>query len=476
MFQRLDSILTIFRPCFSREAAFHWYVIVIVGFYIRADHDGLTSIIRWLSLSPSCYDALIHFFYATSWSLDTLLPVWTTWVTTACPLMTFQGRPLLIGDGIKMAKEARKMPGVKAHHQDSANNSKKATIWGHHWGVVGVLIGSIRKAFCAPLRGELHEGVAELRPSDGLNGNSPTIVTRMARLLLTAAESMGCPCYAVLDAYFAVGPTFLILKERLMENGTWMVHLITRAKDNTVAYFVPEQGVKRFRQKERVKLRDVFTQPDCFTFITTEMTLYGKAATISYCCLDLLWKPIGGLLRFVLVQHGDQRFLLMSSDLTLSPLTIIEIYSLRTKIEVMFDVLKNVLGGLAYHFWTRVQPKLSRKKGWTPNLSGLSAAARQQILATLTATERFVNLALMAVGILQYLSLTLPSQIWQGYSGWLRTYSSELPSERVVKTVIATEFFDRPRKVRRSRTFRIIHTRKRTAPVEHSTLRKEEKS
>ncbi len=476
MFQRLDAIFAVFRPCFSRETTFQWCVIVIVGFYVRADHDGLTSMIRWLALSPSCYDALRHFFYATSWSVDTLVPVWATWVTTVCPLMTFQGRPLLIGDGIKVPKEARKMPGVKAQHQASANNSKKATIWGHHWGVVGLLTGTLRKAFCTPLRAELHEGVNDLRPSEGLNGGPPTVVTRMARLLLTVADHLGCPCYAVLDAYFAVGPTFLILHERLTEQGTWWVHLITRAKDKTVGYFVPEPGVKRFRQKERVKLLDVVTRPDCFPVIPATVMLYGKTTTISYCCLNLLWKPIGGLLRCVVIQHGEQRCILMSSDLTLPPLTIIEIYGFRTKIEVMFNVLKNLVGGLAYHFWTRPQPKLSRKKGWTPDFTGLTTTARAHVLATLAATERFMNLALIAVGILQYLSLPVPVQIWQGYSGWLRAYSSELPSERVVKTVIATEFFRRPRKVRRSRTFQVIQTRKRTAPVEHPTVKKEKTS
>lgn len=151
MFQRLDHIFAVFGPCFSRHASFQWFVIIMVGFYVRADHEGVTSFVRWLSLGPSCYDALLHFWYAASWSLDTLLPVWTAWVMTACPVMRFQGRPLLIGDGIKLAKEARKMPGVTAHPQESANNSKKATIWGHHWGVVGLLVGSVRKPFCPPL-------------------------------------------------------------------------------------------------------------------------------------------------------------------------------------------------------------------------------------------------------------------------------------------------------------------------------------
>ncbi len=461
MFCHLDAIFEVFRPCFSRKAAFHWFVIVIVGFYVRADHDGLTSIIRWLSLTPSCYDSLVHFFHATSWSLDTLLAAWVTWVLTMCPLREFHGRKLLIGDGIKMAKEARKMPGVKALHQNSANNSKKASIFGHHFGVVGILMGTVQKLFCMPLQAEVHEGVEGLRPSKGLNDKSPpTVVTRMARLLLATAENLGCSCYAVLDAYFAVGPTFLILKERLTETGEQLVHLITRAKDNTVAFLEPQPGDKRFRECDKVKLMEVFDHPSCFT--TTQVMLYGKLTTISYCCLDLLWKPVDAMLRFVLIQDGDQRFILVCSDLNLPALTILEIYSLRTKIEVMFDVLKNLLGGLCYHFWTACQPKLSRKRGWTPDFSQFSDAARQQVNATLTAVERFVNLALIAVGILQYLSLSVPNQIWQGYTGWLRTYSSPLPSERVVKTVIATEFFERDRKVRCSRTFQRIQTKKRT--------------
>ncbi len=160
--------------------------------------------------------------------------------------------------------------------------------------------------------------------------------------------------------------------------------------------------------------------------------------------------------------HGEQRFILMFSDLTLPPLTILQIYAFRTKIEVMFAVFKNMLGGLAYHFWARLQPKLSRKKGWTADFADITDAARQQIAATVTATERFVNIALIAVGILHYLSLTVPTRIWQGYSGWLRTYSSQFPSERVVKTVIATEFFDH-RKVRGSQTLQTIRSKKRRA-------------
>ncbi len=258
MFHYLDTIFDTFRPCFARRATFTWFVVVLMGFYLCGDHEGLTSIIRWLALRPSCYACLTNFFYATSWSLDTLMPIWINWVQTMCPVVSFHGRPLLIGDGIKIAKEGRKMPAVKALHQDSSNNSKKTAIWGHHHGVVGLTIGALGKMFCTPLRAEIHEGVDAWRGSEGLNGGAPTIVTRMARLLVATAQHMGCPWYAVLDAYFAVGPTFLILNETLTPDGSPLVHLMTRGKKSTVGYFVPDQGTTRFRDAEKVKLMTLF--------------------------------------------------------------------------------------------------------------------------------------------------------------------------------------------------------------------------
>ena len=52
-----------------------------------------------------------------------------------------------------------------------------------------------------------------------------------------------------------------------------------------------------------------------------------------------------------------------------------------------------------------------------------------------------MNLAGIALGILQYLSLNYASQIWKKYNGWYRTRSSEFPSEEVVQRVVQAEFF-----------------------------------
>ena len=76
MLIHLDPILDQLRPCFSRQAAFDWFVVIILGLLIRCDHLGVTSLVRWLFLRPHCYDLILHFCRATSWQLDALLAQW----------------------------------------------------------------------------------------------------------------------------------------------------------------------------------------------------------------------------------------------------------------------------------------------------------------------------------------------------------------------------------------------------------------
>lgn len=139
MINEINSILLMFKDCFSRTAAFHWFVIVIMGFIIRFDHHGVTSVIRWLGLDPSPYTALLSFFRASSWRLKRIQERWWDVVLSRCPLITVDDRYLIAGDGIKISKEAEKMPGVKKLHQESDNSGKAPYIYGHHHGVLARL-------------------------------------------------------------------------------------------------------------------------------------------------------------------------------------------------------------------------------------------------------------------------------------------------------------------------------------------------
>ena len=145
MINEINRILIQFRPCFSRKAAFDWFVVVIFGFMVRLDHHGVSSFVRWLCIKPRLYTALLSFFRTSSWQLKTIMHRWWQIVLSSCPLIKVDGRLLLAGDGIKISKEAEKMPGVKKLHQESENSGKASYIYGHHHGVIGILAGWVKK-------------------------------------------------------------------------------------------------------------------------------------------------------------------------------------------------------------------------------------------------------------------------------------------------------------------------------------------
>ena len=304
-----------------------------------------------------------------------------------------------------------------------------------------------------------------IRPAKGINGKPATIVTRMANLVIQSALKTGQLCYTTLDAYFSTGPMFSILKTAINDDAQQLVHVITRAKKNYVGFLDREFSTQKYNDIDKIVLMDWFDFPEFFT--TAQLSTYGKSKTIEYKCMDLLWRPIDDFVRFVCVKDAGGKYVLMCSDLNLCPIDIIKIYSYRCKIEVMFLFLKHLIGGFCYRFWTNSQPKLKRnKKSDQPVLSesGLEKAAQ-----VVKAIERFVNIAGITLGLLQYLALTHAAEIWGSYHGWLRTRSSDTPSEAVVQSVIQTEYFFSGCKVPFCNTLRII-TRKRRKHLLYADL------
>jgi len=145
--EQICCLLEGFRRCFAHRKAFAWFALAVFGFLIRLDHDGTSSMIRRLGLAPDCYATFLNFFRTASWSLAVVQAQWVAMVLKYCPPVTVAGYPVLVGDGIKVAKEATKMPGVKKLHQESENSGKPEFIFGHHFGIIGLLAGSALEMF-----------------------------------------------------------------------------------------------------------------------------------------------------------------------------------------------------------------------------------------------------------------------------------------------------------------------------------------
>ena len=439
MLEELKRFLESMRPAFSRQATYHWFIVIFIGFILRTDNFGVSSIVRALGLSPASYTCMLHFFHSTAWDVETIMAIWWQWLVKKNVAHCINGRLVLIGDHTKTPKDGRKMPAVSTLHQDSETGSKPSYFRGHHWGCIGILMQACDKYFAVPLWANIQEGLTLLVDSDEKRHLPKTVqIVEMAK---RTAMSMEKEAYLVLDAYFSVGPVFLAAAEQLNGAGN-SVHILTRAKKNVVAFGKPpkkdphKRGPAR-KYGEKIKLMDLFdSTAQCYCFQTVETNIYGQKETVRYLVLDLIWKPAKGVLRFILVETSRGRIILMTSDLKLDPITAIQLYCRRVTIETMFDTLKNTLGAMAYHFWSQYLSRTSRKpkknKDMEPNSTDI-----EKTNDTLAAIEKFVNVQLLVLGILQLTAKQFPTEVKAKANCWLRTVSSNTPSEFVTRTALA---------------------------------------
>jgi hypothetical protein len=224
-----------------------------------------------------------------------------------------------------------------------------------------------------------------------------------------------------------------------------LLTLIVKAKKNCVAYFQAETPYgKRPPGRpaiygEKVKLLELFDQSHLFS--TVRCSVYGRIEDVSITALDLLWKPTGSLIRFVLAVTSRGPIVLMCSDLAQNPITAIELYCARIRIETMFDMLKNLMGVFRYRFWTKRLPRHSRKPIKNKKLKKPVRKDIETVKRCHRAYERFVMIGAIALGLLQLISVKFEQSVWRCYAGFLRTKSRDLPSERTVKSVMGELLF-----------------------------------
>ena len=419
-----DCVLALRHAC-ARKRTFLWMTLALVGFSIRGDLLGVTSFVRACFIHGQKYRRLLYFFHSPALNLTKLTELWVKLVFRRFSPVTFYGYTVLIADGLKAPKEGKKMPGVKSLHQESANNSKAAFIMGHSFQALGLLVhGPVGQFFCVPLVSRIHEGLV------WSNRDKRTLLDKLAALFLEIVAYLPQNAILIADAYYASRKVI----QPLLRQGH---HLVTRVRITTRAYHQapPAEKPKRGRPKiygKKVLVRELFEHKQ--DFITAPSPVYRETdVQIQYLHRDLLWRPVGRLVRFVLVKHPSRgRLILMTTQTSLDPLEIIRLYGYRFKIEVSFKQALHTLGTYAYHFWMKAMPPLQKGSG-KQYLHKTTDNYRRQIKRKLAAYHRYVQLGCIAQGLLQYLSVTFGKKVWLHFGSWLRTmHQDNAPSEMVV--------------------------------------------
>ncbi len=425
------------RSSFSRTATWLLCCLIVLGF-LGAEHViGISSFCRFWGLGESGYHALLHFFRSEAWSFGMLSMQWTTFVLSQNVAVTIEGRTVLLGDHTLAAKDGRKMPGVVTLHQESETQTKKSYFRGHCWGAIGLLIGSFTAPFCLPLALRIHQGFTHIGLSS--QDSKDTLADRIVQMALEFALIHDRPSVLILDAYFPCAKVFnlaasvwsIAIKQPLLT-------LIIKAKSNCVAYHEPPEhrGPGRPRKYgEKVNLMEYFDHPEKFSKATCR--IYGKVEEVSIMAVNLLWEPTDCLIRFVLAISSRGPIVLMCSELSQNPVHALELYCSRIRIEIMFDMLKNLVFAFSYHFWSKHMPRHSRRPKKNKSLNPPSSHAVPVVYRCWDAYERFVLLGSISLGLLQLLAIKFSDSVWSQFGSFMRTQSRLLPSERTVKHVVA---------------------------------------
>ena len=187
------------------------------------------------------YTSMLHFFTSTSVNLTLLQSIWIQIVFEKFnnSIVRINGRCILAGDGIKIGKEGKKMPGVKWLHQESDSNTKAEYIMEHSIQALSILAKGLTTHFAIPLAAQIHEGIRFTYK------DHRTLLDKMVELL---SELCLSACYLVLDKYYVSGG---FMKKLVSLN----IHIVTMMKHGAVAYepLVEQKSHGRGRPKNMAK-------------------------------------------------------------------------------------------------------------------------------------------------------------------------------------------------------------------------------
>jgi hypothetical protein len=429
LYQRLEQIIVQFRPVFRREATFEWFVLLLWGLLLNTQPPAVTSYLNALGLGEGYYHQALHWFHSSAFSVDALCYAWGGWLKKHSAIHQLKGQRVYVGDGIKVGKEGRKMPGVKGLHQESEDVSKPEWIRGHYFSALGLLLSVEKALFASLIVLKVHDGIEEMEDDAEL-----TLVDKMA---LICVKYMEKGSYALLDAYYASAKVLAPFRDK-------GIHLISRVRITTVAHAAfsrrpGKHGPGRHRQwGSSIKLRELFAPIEACT--KASVWLYGQSMRVYYQCFEFYWDSPEHPVLFVLTQLPcGKQIILLSSDLNLTGAEVIEAYGWRFKIEVSFRTIVHLLGVFGYRFWLKSMERASK---WPENLQLKDYPQRiqTQIASKVEAFERFINLNAIALGLLQVLALEMPKTIWRHFPLWFRSLPKHgYPSERIVRLALQNQ-------------------------------------
>ena len=316
------SLFQVFAPCFTAPSfayfrAYVWALMVVEG------RKCLTRLARCAFFPQRALSRWERFLAEHRWSLTALTERLVTLVVTKLgDRLQVHGASVLGKATTLVAKTTKRMLGVQKWKDHSDNADRGASLGGHHWNLVGLISPWEARWLCWPLVMRLVPGLKGAR--QWMVGDTVEPMSFWDAAIAAILEVTRCLGEAsvrvVADAYSSKAP-FL---HGLLARG---IQVISRLRKDAVGWDDPEPRPSgtRGRQPRHGRTWTLASLLSAQTPTRERLTLYGKLTEVVFVVRDVWLRDVAQKGRVVVLEGAKEPLILVSTDLALSALQIIDL-------------------------------------------------------------------------------------------------------------------------------------------------------
>jgi hypothetical protein len=323
-------------PSFAYFQSYLWALMVVEG------RKCLTRLARCAFFHQRALSSWERFLAGHRWSLTAVTERLVRLVVERLgePLKVY-GAYLLGTDTTLVAKTTKRMLGVQKWTDHSDNADRGAYLIGHHWHLGGLLSPWETRWLGWPLVMRLVPGCKGAR--QWLVGDAVAPMTFWDAAIAALGQvtrGLGeASVRVVADAFYSKAP---FLNGRL----AYGLSVISRLRKDAVGWDDPEPPPpgKRGRKPRKGRHWTLATLLRAETPTRAYLPLYGKLTEVVFVVRDVWLRDVAQKVRVVVLEGAKEPIILVSTDLTLSALQIIEIDGARFSIELTIRDVKQHFG------------------------------------------------------------------------------------------------------------------------------------
>jgi hypothetical protein len=332
--------------------------VLLMGILFAHGRRTVTTWLRAAGVSPDFQD-YYYFLAALGRKTNTIATALLLWVLRTLPL---PDRLLAVIDDTPTKRYGPKVEGADIHRNPTPGPANQKYLYGHIWVTLSLTLRHPRFGPLAlPLRAMLYvrrQTMAKIPAWRGWTfATKLVLAARLVEWIAPIVKKAGKTLWVVVDGGYVKAP---FLKRALRAGVT----VVGRLRKDAALCDLPRKPRRGRRRgpgrppkygKNRISLAKRAAHREGWQ--TARCTVYGRTVTKVYKTFLATYRPVGGLIRVVIVLEDHDWFPFFSTDPHATAVEIIEAFADRATVEQDFHDVKEVWGAgqqQVRNIWTNV--------------------------------------------------------------------------------------------------------------------------